>query len=48
MDKTEEFLESIDNHIEWLETTEGDEVECISIENLKQQLKIYFNEQNRY
>ena len=44
MNKTEKFLESIDNHIEWLETTEGDEVECISIENLEMVLKKYFNE----
>ena len=44
MNKTEEFLENIDNHIEWLETTEGDEVECISIENLEMILKKYFNE----
>ena len=44
MNKKEEFLESIDNHIEWLETTEGDEVECISIENLEMVLKKYFNE----
>ena len=44
MNKTEEFLESINNHIEWLETTEGDEVECISIENLEMVLKKYFNE----
>ena len=44
MNKTEEFLESIDNHIEWLETTEGDEVECISIENLIEYLRKLFNE----
>ncbi len=44
MSETEEFLEIIDNYIEWLQTTEGDEVECISIENLKQQLKIHFDE----
>ena len=44
MNKTEEFLESIDNHTEWLETTEGDEVECISIENLTGHLKKLFNE----
>lgn len=44
MNKTEEFLESIDNHTEWLQTTEGDEVECISIENLEMVLKKYFNE----
>ena len=44
MDKTEEFLNNIDNHIEWLETTEGDEVECISIENLTKHLRRLFNE----
>ena len=44
MNKTEEFLESIDNHIEWLSTTEGDEVECISIENLTEHLRRLFNE----
>lgn len=35
----EEFLMLIDNHVEYLETTEGDEVECISIENLISILK---------
>lgn len=30
----EEFLNLIDADIESLETTEGDSVECISIENL--------------
>ena len=44
MNKTEEFLESLDNWIEWLETTEGDEVECISIENLTEHLRRLFNE----
>lgn len=44
MNKTEEFLNSIDNWVEWLSTTEGDEVECISIENLKEQLRKLFNE----
>lgn len=44
MSKTDEFLESIHDDIEWLETTEGDEVECISIENLKEQLRKLFNE----
>ena len=43
MNKTEEFLESLDDWIEWLSTTEGDEVECISIENLKEQLRKLFN-----
>ena len=44
MDKTEEFLNNIDNWVEWLETTEGDEVECISIENLTEHLRKLFNE----
>ena len=44
MNKTEEFLESINNHVEWLETTEGDEVECISIENLTEHLRRLLNE----
>ena len=44
MNKTEEFLESLNDWVEWLETTEGDEVKCISIENLKEQLRKLFNE----
>ncbi len=37
----EELLEELDTNTEYLETTEGDEVECISIENLKGILKKY-------
>jgi len=37
----EELLEELENYTEWMETTEGDEVECISIENLKGILKNY-------
>jgi hypothetical protein len=37
----EELLEELENYTEWMETTEGDEVECISIENLKGILKKY-------
>ena len=44
MNKTEEFLESIEEDAEWLETTIGDEIYCISIENLKEQLRKLFNE----
>lgn len=40
---TTEFLENllvkVRENTEWLETTEGDEVECISIENLDGILK---------
>jgi len=36
-----ELLEELDTNTEWLETTEGDEIECISIENLKGILKKY-------
>ena len=39
----EDLKESIQEHIEWLETSEGDEVECISIENLEGLLTEYFN-----
>ena len=35
--------EIIQNNIEWLETSEGDEVECIGIENLEGILSKYFN-----
>jgi len=45
MTQTEQFMAQIDNHREWLETTEGDEIECISIENLKAQLEKFFNEE---
>lgn len=37
----EELLEELDTNTEWLETSAGDEVECISIENLKGILKKY-------
>lgn len=29
------MLTEIENNIEWLDTTEGDSMECISIENLE-------------
>ena len=32
---TEELIFGIQENTEWLETTEGDIVECISIENLE-------------
>lgn len=36
MNKTEEFLNSIDDWVEWLQPQKCDEVECIiSIENLE-------------
>lgn len=34
-----ELLALVDIDSEWLQTTEGDEIECISIENLKSILK---------
>jgi hypothetical protein len=36
-----ELIDKIKNNVEWLETTEGDEVECISIENLQSILSKY-------
>lgn len=44
MNRTEEFLAGIDNNVEWLETIGGDEIECISIENLTEYLRQLFNE----
>lgn len=31
----ENLIEAIQQDVEWLSTTDGDEVECISIENLE-------------
>jgi hypothetical protein len=42
---TKELIELIQDNIEWLSTTEGDEVECISIENLESILTNYFRTQ---
>jgi hypothetical protein len=39
---TKELIQLIQDNIEWLSTTEGDEVECISIENLESILTNYF------
>lgn len=39
----ENLKDKIQENIEWLETTEGDEIECISIENLEGILSKYFN-----
>lgn len=41
-DKINSLVEAIQENIEWLETTEEDEVECISIENLEGILSRYF------
>lgn len=40
-----DLKEAIRNEIEFLETTEGDEVECIGIENLEGILSTYFNKE---
>lgn len=40
----ERLTEAIKENAEWLETTEGDEVECIGIENLEGILSRFFNE----
>lgn len=39
---TKDLVESIQENIEWLSTTEEDEIECISIENLEGILSKYF------
>lgn len=41
----EELIFSIQENIEWLETTEGDTVECISIENLEILLELFLKTQ---
>lgn len=41
---TEELTTEIQDNIEWLETTRGDEVECIGIENLEGILSKFFKE----
>lgn len=38
-----DLIEEIQQNREWLQTTEEDEVECISIENLEGILTRYFN-----
>lgn len=45
MSNLNELVEDVQNYIEWLETTEGDEVECISIENLEMILSRFFNQE---
>ena len=36
-----ELIEEIQDNVEWLSTTEGDEVECIGVENLEGILSKY-------
>ena len=36
-----ELIEEIQNNVEWLSTTEGDDLECIGIENLEGILSRY-------
>lgn len=40
---TKQILDMIDNHIEYLETSEGDELPSITVENLEGILNRYFN-----
>lgn len=40
---TDELIERIQDNIEFLETTNGDSVECISIENLQTVLEDYLD-----
>ena len=43
MTNPNQLIEDIKLNIEWLSTTEGDEVECISIENLEAALSKFLN-----
>ena len=38
-----QLIDKIKDNAEWLQTTEGDEVECISMENLQGILQKYLN-----
>ena len=42
MKDVNDLIKDIQENIEWLETTEGDEIECIGIENLEGILSKYF------
>lgn len=44
MTPVSKMLTEIENEIEWLDTTEGDSVECISIENLEGILSRFFGQ----
>ena len=39
-----DLIEAIQQDVEWLSTTDGDEIECISIENLEGILSKLFNQ----
>lgn len=43
MTNPNDLAEDIKLNVEWLQTTEGDEVECISIENLEVALSKFLN-----
>ena len=38
-----QLIDKIQENIEWLDTTEGDEIECIGIENLEGILSKFLN-----
>ncbi len=38
-----QLIDKIKDNVEWLQTTEGDEIECISMENLQGILQKYLN-----
>ena len=38
---TNQLIDSIKDNTEWLQTTQGDEIECISMENLQGILQKY-------
>ena len=42
---TDELITAIQDNTEWLETSEGDLVECIGIENLQSILGMFLNRQ---
>lgn len=41
----EQLIQEIQDNTEWLETTEGDQVECIGIENLEEILSRFLSKE---
>lgn len=39
----QKLIEDIQTNVEWLSTTDGDDIECIGIENLEGILSRYFD-----
>ena len=45
MTRAEEFLKMIEEDIEYLSTIDGDDIECIGMENLRAKVENYFGDE---